>query len=843
MPARIVRARAIMTIRHPLAAPGARGRARLLPVAFVAALAAGAGFAFGCAAAPVLAGAGWLALLLACALCVVSPRIGTVLAWCALALAFGLAGAAQRTRVENRLLAPGPHGRGWLTGRVDGLPETGAEGPRFVLRVERSGVGLARGARLSCTTHHARAPADGALVRALADVDGPAAATNPGGFDARAWSRVAGLAGRARVVPGTLVVLAPPLILDVRARWISPVRGRLLAAVAAQERGRASAFLAGFLLGDRSRLDPGATDDLRRSGALHLLAISGMHVALAILLIGRAVALVGLRGRRAALARLACALLYSALAGGSASVWRAGATACAVEGGALLKRRVAGEQGLGLALLGLVALFPAFALDAGFQLSVLATWGLLALAQPAQAVVRTRLAEAPRVARALGERALGALAPTLGAQLAALPCMAVGFGAISGLGLLSNLLLVPVTDLALLSGLLALVAHVAARPLAHVFWITADGAALLTLRGAALFARTPAALRPLGHAPWAVIALSLGLAAVLAWRAGLGGGAGVWRRVQVAGLGALGALGVVGLVAILVPARAGRPSGAFEWTLFDVGQGDGMLLRFPDGRALVIDGGMADPAFDQGARVMVPALRARGVLQLDAVLATHRDLDHLGGLPAIVRDVPCAWVAGPGDVPGRILAPVGRRGGAAGRARAFEVMRGQRLLAGEDYRVTCLWPPRGFRQDPRWTPNRESVVLLVELLRADTLRVLLMGDADTLVEHELAARGLGPCALLKIGHHGSRTSSGEAFLDAVRPRVALVSVGRVNRFGHPHPDVMARFARRGIAWRSTGEEGALDVVAWPDAGGRWRVAIDPARGARPIALARWRGAG
>ena len=171
-------------------------------------------------------------------------------------------------------------------------------------------------------------------------------------------------------------------------------------------------------------------------------------------------------------------------------------------------------------------------------------------------------------------------------------------------------------------------------------------------------------------------------------------------------------------------------------------------------------------------------------------------------------------------------------------------MRGQRLLDGAGYAVDCLWPPRGFRADPRWTPNRESAVLLVELFgRQDTLRILLMGDADTLVERALIAHGLPGCALLKIGHHGSRTSSGEALLDAVKPRVALVSVGRVNRFGHPHPDVRARFARRGIAWRSTGEEGALDVVVRVDARGKWRVAIDPARGARPIALARRRGAG
>ncbi len=839
-----------MTRTPQLACPGARGRSRALPLAFAGALAAGAGFSLARGTLPPTAGsacvAACVATLGAAAIALFAlahrghGRLASAVAWLLLPATFAASGATSRRLAEAQLLPVHAGGRGWIVGRIDGLPESGATGPRFVLAVERSSLGLPVRARLACSARAAHPPPDGTRVRALVDLDGPGPATNPGGFDARAWSRIAGVAGRARIVPGTLAVVAAPAALDLRARLVSPPRGRLLAAIARQERGRASAFLAGFLLGDRSRLDAGANDDLRRAGALHLLAISGMHVALALVLAGRAVALLGLRGRRAACARLAVAIGYSALAGGSASVWRAGATACAVELGALSGRRVAGEQGLGLAVLALVALRPACTLDAGFQLSVLATWGLLGLAQPLQRTLLARVdgawagpAKGLRVARALVHKTAGALVPTLGAQLVALPCMASSFGAVSALGLLSNLVLVPVTDLALVSGLIALAAEALWSPAAQPFWTVADAAALATLRGANWLARAPAALRPLGNAPWAIVAVGLGLGALLLVRAGCGRTGGRARRIALAGAGVVG---IAGAVAIVTPRPAARGP-AFVWTLFDVGQGDGMLLRFPDGRALVIDGGMADEAFDQGARVVVPALRARHVYALDAVLATHRDLDHLGGLPAVVRDVPCSWVAGPGDVPGRILGPTRKRGGAAGRARAFEVMRGQRLLAGDDYRVTCLWPPRGFRRDARWTPNRESVVLLVELLAADTLRILLMGDADTLVEHELARTALPACALLKVGHHGSRTSSGEAFLDQVRPRVALVSVGRVNRFGHPHPDVRARYARRGIAWRSTGEEGALDVVARTGVDGRWRVSIAPARGARPIALA------
>ena len=278
--------------------------------------------------------------------------------------------------------------------------------------------------------------------------------------------------------------------------------------------------------------------------------------------------------------------------------------------------------------------------------------------------------------------------------------MAASFGAVSGLGLLSNLVLVPVTDAALVSGLIALAAECAWAPLARPFWTVADAAALATLRGANLIARSPAALKPLGHPPWALAALGVGLAALLLARAASAAQHGR-IAVRVAFVLAVGA-GLAGAAAILVPRPAPREH-ALVWTLFDVGQGDGMLLRFPDGRALVIDGGMADPAFDQGARVVVPALRARGVYALDAVLATHRDLDHLGGLPAVVRDVPCRWVAGPGDVPGRILTPVRKRGGAAGPARPFEVLRGQRVLEGPglppDLPVAAAGVPAGSALD------------------------------------------------------------------------------------------------------------------------------------------------
>ncbi len=813
-----------------LARPGAAGIATAPVAALLAFAAAASGWAPGVACGdprlllvPCVAGLG-LALAVVGGPVPRRPRAAAALAGLAFAAAFLAHGAAAGARGERALLPTELMRRGWIVARVRGLPTARAGDRRMCLEIERSNLGLAHGVGLDARVRGGPPLADGDLVRGLVALEAFDPARNPGGFDGREWARREGLAGRARLTPSTLCRLAGPAPGDLGARLLSPLRAHLLARIRAQERGRGGAFLAGFLLGDRSGLDAAAAEDLRRIGGLHLLAISGMHVVLVAALFERAIRMAGARGRRAAFLRLIAVTLYCALAGGAPSVWRAGASAAWLEVAALLGRPLRGAQALALAVLTLVALQPANALDAGFQLSVFATWGLLAIASPIAAWARARAARA-------GPVICDAFVTTLAAQLVALPCLALVFGTISTLGLLANLVLVPVTNVALVAGLLALVSG--APPL----WIVADAGALLTLRIAGALARTPAALAPLTPSFGAAATLA---AVVAAWTL-----PGLARRLTPA-LPALAGVGGGALLVLLLPGP-GPPGGALVVTAIDVGQGDGLLVVVPDGRAFVVDAGEARPGFDQGARSMLPALRRRGIVRLAAAVASHGDLDHAGGLPAILRDVPTAIVAGPSAVAETLLARASARGGAAGTPRAVSLTTGDVLLAGTGYEVHVLWPPPGFRRDPAWTPNRESVVLLASvwapldrIRRAppDTIRVLLTGDIDTLVEARLLAAGLPRLDVLKVAHHGSHTSSAEEFIAATRPAVALASIGRANRFGHPHADVRARYAAHGIAWRATDIEGALDVVI--DATGkpgRARIEVIPARGAYPFGLA------
>jgi competence protein ComEC len=256
----------------------------------------------------------------------------------------------------------------------------------------------------------------------------------------------------------------------------------------------------------------------------------------------------------------------------------------------------------------------------------------------------------------------------------------------------------------------------------------------------------------------------------------------------------------------------------------DVGQGDACALGFPDGSWWLVDAGPRSPLFDAGENVVVPFLRWAGVRELETVAITHADADHIGGTAAVLRALPAR----------RLLLPAPTRS-VPGPWSLYHGARSRAVARGDTVRplpaVVVVWPPReGPGREPadarlgataaaeatpgavRFdTDNRRCLVLRVQ----DAL--LLTGDADTLVERELTAEP--PVALLKVAHHGSASSTGAAWLDAVRPAWALVSCGRDNPFGHPHPAVVRRLEERGVAIWRTDREGA----AWLEWDGRaWR---------------------
>jgi competence protein ComEC len=261
------------------------------------------------------------------------------------------------------------------------------------------------------------------------------------------------------------------------------------------------------------------------------------------------------------------------------------------------------------------------------------------------------------------------------------------------------------------------------------------------------------------------------------------------------------AVALAALLAVAPPAPL--PPAPPRLVVLDVGQGDAALVQGRSG-AVLVDAGPARDDFDAGERRVVPALRALGVTRLDLVIATHADLDHRGGLPAVLRGVPVAELWLPfgalGD-PGFADALAAAR--AAG-TRVREAGRGSPRRTAGELVIDPIWPP----QSGRGSRNQRSLVVRVTTLGG--MRVLLPGDLDASAEAQLVALQSDARAdVLLLPHHGSRGSSSPVFLDAVAPRLAIASAPCRSRFGMPHPDVRARLAERAVPLAWTGRDGAL----------------------------------
>lgn len=539
----------------------------------------------------------------------------------------------------------------------------------------------------------------------------------------------------------------------------------------------------------------------RASGLSHLLAVSGTHLVLAV---GTLVALLrALFARLPALARrvepgrLAAALgvvlsaLYADFAGGSGSAVRAALMLSVSLFVRALGRRPCGARSLGASLLLAGLVDPLALADLSFVLSTTATLGLLFLGPRLEPLVRRLPAWLAALVRPLAVT-LSAMAPSAPVLLVVSPSLPV-------LGMLANLFAAPLGELVALPVCLA---HAALAPLPGLEALAArlGGGALALVR---LVAAVTARFGPTLALPTPSDA-ELSLVTVLVL-----GPLVLPRSRRLVVLATVLALSLAELCA----RRAGAPRGLLRVTMLDVAQGDALLVDFPDGRSMLVDtGGLVGSPVDTGKRAVLPLLRARRRAELDTLVVSHPHPDHYGGLGAVLDGVRVGEVWDTGQGPAEH--PEGGFARVLARARGRGVpIRSPGELCGRAHRrgearVEVLAPC------PSWSgelePNDNSFVLrLVYGRRA----VLLTGDAEREREAELVAtrpRELR-ADVLKVGHHGSRTSSTPAFLAAVRPEVALVSTGVRNRFGHPHAETEAALSLVGARSLRTDLRGAVVV--------------------------------
>jgi competence protein ComEC len=592
-----------------------------------------------------------------------------------------------------------------------------------------------------------------------------------------------------------------------RGKWITTlidrfrarVRRRILATFEIEAIPMARALVLG-----ESDLDDADNQAFRVSGLAHLLAVSGTHLVLVVVGAVAAIDRVLRRvvrasarwdvGRWSAGWGVGFSWIYADFAGGSGSANRAAAMLSFALGAKAWGRRPDGPRAFGLSLLAAAIVDPLVVFDVSFLLSVAATAGLMVLQRPIAARFDSLLP--PLADRKLPQRAsaalFAALATTLSASLGCAPLIAFISPTLPIGGLAANLLAVPVGELIALPLCLAHTLLGFVPPVEHGDALVASGS-LLVVRA---IARTTAQIT------W----LSLPVPRPTAWQCCLlfVSSVGAWaasgrRRTSVVLAGAASLLAVEGLTM-----RAGAPRDKLRITVLDVGQGDGMIVDFPDGQAMLVDGGgMVGSPVDTGRSVVLPMLRARRRTDIATVVLSHPHPDHFGGLASAVGTlrVDEFWDTGQGEREG--AGPVYAALLEGLRARGVRVMRPDALCGHpRDFgkaKVEVLAPcPEPV---PFVNANDNSFVLRITY---GAQAALLVGDAEHGEEDGLLARGrdLLRADLLKVGHHGSATSSSPAFVEAVGARDSIISCGVRNRFGHPHPATLRTLLDATRVWRT-----------------------------------------
>jgi competence protein ComEC len=699
--------------------------------------------------------------------------------WLLLGVLTGLAwgGCAHQRALGARLPVDAATGGLALTVRIDGVPQivgVTPDGPalRFPARILAGVDGAGRDLtdrRVRLSWYGAPQLTSGDVWRLQAVVRGPWSYANPGGFDYERWLLGSNLQGTGWVRRGERLAAAAPASV---ARVRSAVAERIVAADL-----RHGAVVAALLLGHGAGIGDDLWELLRRTGTVHLLVISGLHVSLATalgVLLGRLLVrscpplLLWLDARRAGcLGGALAAVAYVTLAGGGLPALRALVMGVVVLLLLSASRRTSPGPLLLLACGALLLAQPLAVHLQGFWLSFGAVIILLLV-----------------LGRRRGQGWAGSLlAAQLALSIGMLPLVALLTGTLPWLGVPANLVAVPlvslgVVPLCLLAGLsMPLSGWLTTLLLGLADWLLAAVIGWLGWLAAA----------PAGVAAAGALTLTAAQAAMLWLIAGVP--RGYWA-----------ALGLCAMLPLVGP-RPGIPPGHYRVTAFDVGQGTAVAIDTREHR-LVYDAGPAFPSgFDTGSAVVVPSLAATGPMPIDALVLSHDDVDHTGGAASVMAAARPKWVL-------RGAAEVPRSSNCHGRQWRWD---------GVDFRLLDVTRPAGA------TDNDRSCILLVD---NGAQRVLLAGDIGAAVEARLLRRvaGAAPLSLMFAPHHGSASSSSRALVRVLKPQIVFVSAARGNRFGHPRPEVVARYRNVGARLFRTGWDGAL---VWSSAAPRrvlrWRA--------------------
>ncbi|MBL8026941.1 MAG: DNA internalization-related competence protein ComEC/Rec2, partial [Fibrobacteres bacterium] len=554
----------------------------------------------------------------------------------------------------------------------------------------------------------------------------------------------------------------------------------------------------GILLGEKRDIPENVREDFRDTGLMHLLAVSGLNIGMLMLIAWQLASALGLGLRGRAVVSLVLIWFYATLTALSPSVLRAAIMGSVVLGGWLLERPV--RSGISLLVSAyLILLFnPLTLFDVGFQLSFAAAWSIIALYPSLVRAMPESLTKYITV-KWIADSLLMSLSAMAGTAL----ILATYFNQIAFVSLIANIPAVPLSFLILAFGLaLALLSWVPF--LGEAYGIILDWLTIIMNRMVEIFGAIPHGYVETA-APNVITIILASLLLVTLSRISVNG----WAVKFLLLLPFAAIVWYVSYELFIEKAH-------LKITFFDVGQADCAILRWADGTVVLVDAGGRDSSGNAADWVIKPFLRNQGIRKIDAVFLSHSDEDHAGGLPSLLKSFQVDKVFHASD------SQTGNAWQEAWRycrdngVELCQINTGAQVFTGGDT-VSVISPDLN---NSYIDPNEASLTINV---KSGIHSILFTGDISEGTERNLLMRNSIPdVTVLKIAHHGSKSSTTESFLDAAQPETAIISVGRFNRYGHPHKEVVSRLKMRGCNVYRTDQSGAVEMAFF-----RKRVDLSP----------------
>ncbi len=616
--------------------------------------------------------------------------------------------------------------------------------------------------------------------------------TVEGGFDTKEWLKSQGLRSYGKFIHWNSYSKSwiPERSFYQFRKWIA---SRFEDYLDSAETG----LLLGLLAGDRSGIPDALKSDFQRSGLVHVLAISGFHVVLLAGILMIFLKATGLPHRIVRLVAIMLLLLYVPVTGGSPAVRRAVLMFTVPQIGAFFQREANTLNSLGVALLVIMLPEPSVIWNPGFQLSVAATTGILISESfnPLKNIPEDLSKN--KIWNIIQSLVLEPVYVTLCATLSTAPFLIHHFKTLSPFAWLGNIVVVPTISIGMQAGLFALISPLdfLREHFCHAARFFLRLASLLTR----LLSDSPQASATVGPLSPCIL-LVTGIAILFL---------PLYNRNRIAKRLCLScALLFCLLYAINSYSRILFPS--WKITTIDIGQGDSHLITTPAGTHLLIDAGDIKKG-DSGKDIIIPYLHHSGVSSLDALIVTHPDQDHFGGALSIIKAFPvkelwmtdCARIE-PKENWQEIISEAYRR-----NIPIRDISRGF-LYRENFFEIQAIHPDTQHCIDP----NTQSITFRAKGLGHS---VILTGDLTVQGEKDILMTDIFIRSdVLKLGHHGSKTSSSIEFLKQVQPKLAIISSGRRNRFRHPSKQVLRRLDSLGIPYLNTAEKGSINILFTTD---------------------------